>query len=136
MKTNTTSRNRALKRMLEQGKRAALASLRQDMREASEAAALRSGDVFDAGETVEAMCADDLRFALLPMKAALLTHIEDALGRLEEGRYGRCRDCRRRIPEMRLTAMPFAVRCTACEEKREESGRLEKRKELPEAYLS
>jgi DnaK suppressor protein len=116
------ARRHALKTALDARKRAVIASIRQDLREA--AGSLANGcEVADSADTVFAMCEDDLRFALLPMKAEMLGHIDDALRRLEEGRYGRCRHCHRLIPERRLAAMPFAVRCRPCEEKREQGGR-------------
>ena len=40
-----------------------------------------------------------------------------ALGRVEQGTYGVCIDCRRRIPAARLAARPDATRCVACAEK-------------------
>jgi RNA polymerase-binding transcription factor len=116
------ARRHALKSALDARKRAVIASIRQDLREA--AGGLANGcEVADSADTVFAMCEDDLRFALLPMKSEMLAHIDDALRRLEEGRYGRCRHCHRLIPERRLAAMPFAVRCRPCEEKREQGGR-------------
>ncbi len=128
-------RHHALKAMLEERRQAVFASIRQDLREGSEHGAARSSDVLDSCDSVRATSDDDLRFALLPMKTALLKHIEDALERLAEGRYGRCRACQRRIPERRLAAMPFAVRCRICEERREQS-RLVKRVDTRPAYVS
>ena len=40
--------------------------------------------------------------------------IVDALGRLEQGSYGRCVDCGERIPYGRLLVMPDAQHCIAC----------------------
>jgi RNA polymerase-binding transcription factor DksA len=43
---------------------------------------------------------------------------------LFEGHYGRCVDCRMAIPPARLQALPFAIRCLACQERLEnETGR-------------
>ena len=115
------ARRHSLKTALDARKRAVSASIRQDLREAADGGA--SGcEVADSADAVFAS-EDDLRFALLPMKAEMLGLIDAALRRLEEGRYGRCRHCHRLIPERRLAAMPFAVRCRPCEEKREQGGR-------------
>src|SRR4029453_17709596 len=115
------ARRRALKSALDARKRAVIASIRQDLREA--AGGLANGcEVADSADSGFAMCEDDLRLRVLPMKAEMLGHIDDALRRLEEGRYGRCRHCHRLIPERRLPPMPFAVRCRPCEEKREQGG--------------
>ena len=42
-----------------------------------------------------------------------------ALARLDSGDYGVCADCGEDIPAERLQAQPFAIRCTACQERRE-----------------
>lgn len=42
--------------------------------------------------------------------------VEEALGRLQAGTYGTCEECGRLIAQLRLEAVPWAVRCRACEE--------------------
>lgn len=49
-----------------------------------------------------------------------LEQINSALNRIESGDYGICIDCGVDIPEPRLIANPFALRCVGCEEKREQ----------------
>jgi RNA polymerase-binding transcription factor DksA len=49
-----------------------------------------------------------------------VARIDDALVRLEAGQYGSCIECAREISQHRLSALPFAVRCQACEERREQ----------------
>ena len=39
----------------------------------------------------------------------------DALRRIQEGTYGICADCGKRIPAARLQAKPEATRCVACQ---------------------
>jgi DnaK suppressor protein len=51
---------------------------------------------------------------------ALLTEIQQALERIEQGTYGKCIDCGRPIPEKRLEAMPWAARDVQCEERLEQ----------------
>ncbi len=43
-----------------------------------------------------------------------LTDIEDALAKFDDGTYGECESCHRRIPEARLEAMPAARLCIEC----------------------
>ena len=62
----------------------------------------------------------DLSFALLQMKSEALAQLETALERLDAGKYGDCVACERPIPRQRLRAMPFAVRCQPCAERREQ----------------
>ena len=76
-------------------------------------------DVFDAGESSEADIQEDIEFALIQMKAETLQKINEALARLEDGKYGFCFECGDEIAEQRLRALPFAVRCKDCEEARE-----------------
>jgi DnaK suppressor protein len=75
--------------------------------------------VLDAAEASEADIQDDIEFALIQMKAETLAKITEALSRLEEGTFGYCFECGDEISERRLRALPFAVRCKACEEARE-----------------
>ncbi len=73
----------------------------------------------DPDETPDADIQDDINFALIQMKAETLNKIDEALVRLDEGRYGYCFECADAISEPRLRALPFAVRCRDCEEARE-----------------
>jgi DnaK suppressor protein len=83
-------------------------------------------EVLDEGESSEADTQEDLSFALIQMKAEMLNKIAMALDRLEEGTYGSCLDCKADIPEARLRALPFAVRCKKCEEACESAERSER----------
>ena len=77
----------------------------------------------ERGDDLEISGADiqgDIEIALLQMRAETLTRIDEALARLAEGKYGRCFECEREISERRLRALPFALRCQACEERREQ----------------
>ena len=43
---------------------------------------------------------------------------EDALAKFDDGTYGECESCHRRIPEARLEAMPAARLCIECASQR------------------
>ena len=62
-------------------------------------------------------------FAVMEASSEALARIEQALRRLDEGRYGRCAECGDAIAVRRLLALPFAVRCLDCEERREVANR-------------
>jgi RNA polymerase-binding transcription factor DksA len=64
----------------------------------------------------------DLEVVLVDIATATLHRIEQAIERLDEGRYGVCARCRREIPDVRLRALPFAVCCQECEAAREREG--------------
>jgi DnaK suppressor protein len=79
----------------------------------------RSIDVRDDVEQSDDGIQGDIERALLQMRAETLTRIDEALVRLDAGQYGSCVDCEKDIAGRRLRALPFAVRCQACAEKRE-----------------
>ena len=83
-------------------------------------------DVLDDAEGSEGDIQDDIEFALIQLKTETLTQIDTALSRLEEGDYGNCFECGTEIAEARLRALPFAVRCTDCEHKREAADERER----------
>ena len=49
-----------------------------------------------------------------------LSLIIQALKAIKDGVYGTCQDCGNPIAPRRLLALPFAIRCIACEEVEEE----------------
>jgi DnaK suppressor protein len=52
----------------------------------------------------------------------LLQKIGLALQRIEDGSYGQCADCGRKISAPRLNAKPSVSLCTGCQEKKEKAG--------------
>jgi DnaK suppressor protein len=114
--TDVTARNAGLKQMLNERRRGIQDDVRHRMRLGR---ADRSNDVGDNLEHSDDDIQEGIEFALLQMRAETLTHIDEALIRLEADRYGVCRDCECQIAERRLRALPFAVRCQSCEQRRE-----------------
>ena len=57
--------------------------------------------------------------SVLVNEQALLTEVQNALKRIDDGTYGYCIDCGKPIPEKRLEALPWAARCV------EDEARLE-----------
>ena len=114
--TDTTKRNAALRQML--------CDRRQEM-ENDVQSRLRNGragrpnEGRDDLEHSEADIQGDISLALLQMRGETLIRIDQALLRLDEGKYGACCECAGAISERRLRALLFAVRCQACEERRE-----------------
>jgi len=51
-----------------------------------------------------------------------LTDVRAALGRLDEGAFGKCIDCGREIPAGRLAAIPWTAYCLEDQEKRDRGG--------------
>jgi DnaK suppressor protein len=111
-----TTRMIALKQMLSERRRELVAEVHTRIRDS------RSGqpkEVRDSGEDSDAEHQGDVEFSLLQVRAETLHRIDEALRRLDAGKYGTCIACEGEISAPRLRALPFAVRCTACESRRE-----------------
>lgn len=52
-----------------------------------------------------------------------LRMIDSALGRIQNGRYGVCVKCNKRIPRERLEAIPYALMCIECQTSDERRNR-------------
>jgi DnaK suppressor protein len=57
------------------------------------------------------------------LKVQEIEKIEEALKRMEAGKYGSCRSCGGWIRPDRLKVVPYSVRCRACQEKQEKLAR-------------
>lgn len=57
----------------------------------------------------------EVDFARTDRDAVLLAEIDQALARLDAGRYGLCADCGEAIALARLQSAPQVLRCVACE---------------------
>jgi len=115
----THSRHVELQQILEQRHRELATQVQTKVR------GFREIDAADAqrAEFSEDQVQEDIDFALVQMQSQTMGKIAAALARLEEGDYGMCRDCEREIAEKRLRALPFATRCTACQESAESAAR-------------
>ena len=65
----------------------------------------------------------ELDMALNDRELAELGAVSAALRRLKDGGYGVCADCGEDIAFDRLKVEPWALRCIACESRREQSTR-------------
>ena len=118
--TITIARNANLRQVLSERRR----ELQEDVQ-----SRIRDGrnnnflEVRDTGEDSDNVHQNDIGFSLLQMRADMLSHIDEALVRLDAGHYGNCLSCEREIAAPRLRALPFAVRCRECEDRREQAKR-------------
>lgn len=58
----------------------------------------------------------EFSFFLSENEGKILRLVEEAIARLDNGRYGRCVHCEDAIEEARLKAIPWARHCIACQE--------------------
>jgi DnaK suppressor protein len=117
-----TERYDELKAMLDERRRVILAEVQGRIRGIRVDA--RDSRLRGTGEPSDTATLDlqgDIELTLIEGKAEVLNKVNEALARLEEGRYGKCCKCGDEIHETRLKALPFAVRCKDCEEERENS---------------
>ena len=105
-----------LMRILAERKREILEAIQDKFRDVrAEAEWKETREELGTGGIFEASTQQDIEFALIQMKANTLDQINHALSRLDEGVYGYCLECGEEIPERRLRALPFAIRCKDCE---------------------
>ena len=108
-----------IRRLLEQRKRQLNADMQGMMRTVrQESRGERSADEQDVAESETR---SDIDLAVIQMKAETVARIDAALRRLDQGGHGDCVECGEKISIERLTAMPFALRCRACEASREKA---------------
>jgi DnaK suppressor protein len=117
--TDTAIRNAELKQMLMERRREMQDEVHSRIRDGRTD---QSKEVRDDLEHSDADIQGSIEFALLQMRAETLARIDEALVRLASGAYGSCVECDGEISERRLRALPFAVRCQACEERREQAA--------------
>jgi DnaK suppressor protein len=77
-------------------------------------------DPADAGANLSEA---DRSEAVLTAARRQLSEVMDALGRIEQDRYGICVDCGKPIAEGRLEARPEAARCVACQARHDRGRR-------------
>jgi RNA polymerase-binding protein DksA len=65
----------------------------------------------------------EISFSIADGENKVLYEIDEALKRIEEGTYGKCIACDRRIPLKRLKALPYAKYCIQCQSQEEKNNR-------------
>jgi DnaK suppressor protein len=86
--------------------------LRREQEQESEAGPADEMDLARATSDVETHA------GLIARAEEKLKFIDDALSRVERGKYGECIGCRELIAVERLAALPFALYCIECQTKR------------------
>jgi DnaK suppressor protein len=100
--------------------RAALAGDLSSLRE------LSSGDEVDwALDAAQ----DEVSSQLAEVESRELGHIENALVRMEDGKYGICEACEKKIPSVRLEALPYATLCLVCQREADEEAQYDDHRE-------
>ncbi len=61
----------------------------------------------------------EFSLSLADNEQRLLHRIETALEKIEDGKFGLCELCNKKISKVRLKAVPYAELCVPCQEKQE-----------------
>lgn len=73
------------------------------------------------------IAADDIDIRILEVLGSQeikrLQLVDSALGRIENGHYGVCMNCGKKIPQERLQAIPYAILCIDCKSSEERRNR-------------
>lgn len=80
---------------------------------------LSQDDLPDETDLAVSEINQNLIFKLRDRERQLLTKIDEALARMDEGSFGTCEDCEEPIEPRRLEARPVSTLCIACKEKQE-----------------
>jgi len=83
-------------------------------------------EVIDEGERAFIEEADYLEMRFTAREDRLLRKVEDALKRIEEGKYGICEVCGEEIDVNRLKLRPVTTMCIKCKTLEEEKEKFEK----------
>jgi RNA polymerase-binding transcription factor len=131
---NVSDRKRyeILKQMLEDRRQEIhdkLRSLRESL--PAEASVVRDVEEQSVDDFVQ-----EVDFALMEMKSETLARIDEAIRRLEDGTYGVCEECGTEIAAPRLTALPFAALCRACQQNVEEALAQEREARVFEGHFA
>lgn len=62
----------------------------------------------------------ELTLSLLGSDKDALDQIDGALKRIEDGSFGLCEECGKKIPKSRLEAIPYAALCVRCASQQEQ----------------
>lgn len=91
-------------------------TLKKSLREAS---GDLSGYAYHMADMASDVYERDFLLQLAAGERELLLKIDEALKRMEEGEYGCCLACKKKIAKTRLKAVPYAAYCLSCQETEE-----------------
>ncbi|MBC7691414.1 MAG: TraR/DksA C4-type zinc finger protein [Methylotenera sp.] len=86
--------------------------------------ALSTDDLSDETDLAASEISQNLVFKLRDRERQLISKIDEALARMDEGHFGTCEDCEEPIEPRRLEARPVSTLCIACKEKQEHKEKI------------
>lgn len=103
------------KRLLEERRKI----LKDGVEDKSEDWELDQGGISDIADEASASSERQLLSSLSINDSLILSQIESALEKIENGTYGTCEKCGKPIPLGRLEVLPYATHCVPCKEAEE-----------------
>ena len=85
---------------------------------------LSPDDLADETDLAASEISQNLTFKLRDRERQLLSKIDEALSRMDEGSFGTCQDCEEPIEARRLEARPVSTLCLACKEREEHKEKI------------
>jgi len=103
----------AVRRRLDAKKREIVAMYKNDLRSGQESNDSPTEDIVDRANNAYSR---ELSYSISDAERALMLQIDESLGRIADGTYGRCAHCGEPIAPLRLEALPWARHCINCQE--------------------
>ena len=85
---------------------------------------LSQDDLADETDLTVSEMNQNLMFKLRDRERQLLSKIDQALSKMDEGTFGTCEDCEEPIEHRRLEARPVSTLCIACKEREEHKEKI------------
>ncbi len=85
---------------------------------------LSKDDLADETDLTVSEMNQNLMFKLRDRERQLLSKIDQALHRMDQGTFGTCEDCEEPIEPRRLEARPVSTLCIACKEREEHKEKI------------
>ena len=76
-----------------------------------------SAEPSDSGDLALSSYTKEFWYKLSDVERGQVNEILAALQRISDGSFGECIDCEEAVPPKRLAVVPWAARCTACQER-------------------
>jgi DnaK suppressor protein len=86
--------------------------------------ALSTDDLADETDLTVSEMNQNLMFKLRDRERQLLSKIDQALAKVDDGTFGTCEDCEEPIEPRRLEARPVSTLCIACKEREEHKEKI------------
>jgi len=76
----------------------------------------------DIADKASSSYTKEFLFSLSNSEREMLQEVDDALARLDDGRFGVCAACEEAIDRKRLEAVPWTRHCLSCQQKMEQGA--------------